>query len=116
MSHASPTSTTLRWIERTVIDAAITESLNAAGAERGLAPIAWRLGSLDEGIHLFGHADAHPVAVRAELIEAWIVHLGLADAFEDAREPTHQVGADVFWTGTVDDVTMQLRYPASTRP
>ncbi|RIJ58569.1 hypothetical protein DZG03_08570 [Clavibacter phaseoli] len=116
MSHASETSTAPRWIKRRVIDAAIAQSLNAAGAEGGLAPMAWSLGSLDEGIHVSGHADAHPVAGRGEIVEAWIVHLGLADAFECTHEPIHLVGPDMFWTGTVDGVTMQLRYPATTGP
>jgi hypothetical protein len=102
-------------INRTAVDAAITHEFNIAGARRGLSPLAWRLGSIDEGIHFSGHADAYAVDLRWDIVEAWLVYLGLADEFEYGDEPIRRAGPDMLWTGTVDGVTVQLSFPASTR-
>jgi hypothetical protein len=101
-------------INRTAVDAAITHEFNIAGARRGLSPLAWRLGSIDEGIHFSGHADAYAVDLRWDIVEAWLVYLGLADEFEYGDEPIRRAGPDMLWTGTVDGVTVQLSFPAST--
>ncbi|MCJ1711154.1 hypothetical protein MT344_08180 [Clavibacter michiganensis subsp. phaseoli] len=103
-------------IDRGAIDAAITHGFNVAGARLGLLPLTWRLGPIDEGVHFSGDADTYAVSQQWDIVEAWIVYLGLADQFEYCDEPIHQEGPNSFWTGTVDDVTVRLCFPASESP
>jgi hypothetical protein len=100
-------------ITRMAIETSIAVAWNAAGARRGLSPIAWRLGSPDDGVHFAGDADAYAPELRQDIIEAWIASLGLADEFNYYDEPLGQCGSNMVWTGTIDSVTFQLSYPAS---
>ncbi len=47
------------------------------------------------------------------MIEAWIAGLGLADAIDLTDGPLARRGEDMVWTGAIDEVVFELRYPAA---
>ncbi|OUE10268.1 hypothetical protein CMsap09_15070 [Clavibacter michiganensis] len=113
MSTAPEHVPTERRITRQGIETSVALAWNAEGALRGLPPLAWRLGGPWEGVHFSGDADAYAPEVRREVVEAWIAGLGLADAIDPTDGPLARHGDDMVWTGALDDVVFELRYPAS---
>ncbi|WP_317229835.1 hypothetical protein [Clavibacter sp. MX14-G9D] len=113
MSTAPEHIPTGRRITREGIETSVALAWNAEGALRGLPPLAWRLGGPWEGVHFSGDADAYAPEVRREVVEAWIAGLGLADAIDLTDGPLARRGDDMVWTGALDDVVFELRYPAS---
>ncbi|MFT7767018.1 hypothetical protein [Clavibacter tessellarius] len=85
---------------------------NAAGAERGLLPLSWHLADPWSGAHFAASAAGHPEQHRREIVESWIVQLGLVDEVDPLTEPLKRCGDEMVWTGSVDGVTFQLTYPA----
>ena len=112
MSTAPEHVPTERRITRLAIETSIGLAWNAEGAIRGLPPLAWQLGGPWEGVHFSGDADAYAPEVRREVIESWIAGLGLADAIDLTDGPLARRGDDMVWTGALDDVVFELRYPA----
>jgi hypothetical protein len=102
-----------RIVTRIGLETSIALMCNTAGAAQNLPPIAWRLGDAWDGVHLIGDANAYAADRRREIIESWIVGLGLADEIDPIVEPLQQEGADMFWTGTMDGITFRLTYPAA---
>jgi hypothetical protein len=102
-----------RRITRQSIETSIAVAWNTEGELRGLQPLAWQLGGLWDGVHFAGDADAYAPELRREIIESWIAGLGLADTVDMVEGPLDRRGDDMVWTGSIDDVTFQLRYPAA---
>jgi hypothetical protein len=113
VSTAREHAPTERRITRQAVETSIALAWNAEGELRGLAPLSWQLGGPWEGVHFAGDADAYACEMRREIIESWIAGLGLADAIDLTDRPLVRVGPDMVWTGVIDDVVFQLRYPAS---
>ena len=113
MSTAPEHVPTERRITREAIETSIAMAWNAEGEIRGLPQLAWQLGGPWEGVHFSGDADAYAPELRREIIESWIAGLGLADAIDLTDGPLARCGDDMVWTGALDDVVFQLRYPAS---
>jgi hypothetical protein len=103
-----------RRITRLAIETSVALAWNAEGAIRGLPPLAWQLGGPWEGVHFSGDADAYAPEVRREVIESWIAGLGLADAIDLTDGPLARRGDDMVWTGVIDEVVFELRYPAQS--
>ena len=112
MSTAPEHVPTERRITRLAIETSIGLAWNAEGEIRGLPPLAWQLGGPWEGVHFSGDADAYAPEVRREVIESWIAGLGLADAIDLTDGPLARRGDDMVWSGAIDEVVFELRYPA----
>ncbi|KDP92145.1 MULTISPECIES: hypothetical protein [Clavibacter] len=112
MSTAPDHVPTERRITRLAIETSVAMAWNAEGAIRGLPPLAWQLGGPWEGVHFSGDADAYAPEARREVIESWIAGLGLADAIDLTDGPLARRGEDMVWTGAIDEVVFELRYPA----
>jgi hypothetical protein len=100
-----------RAMSREDIELMVAVAWNEEGRQRGLRPLAWQLGDADF-VHFIGSADAYSRAARREIIEDWIADLGLADRIDSTVPPLHRIGPDMVWTGTIDAVGLQFRYPA----
>jgi hypothetical protein len=100
---------TERRITRQAIETSVALAWNAEGEIRGLPPLAWQLGGPWEGVHFSG--DAYAPELRREVIEAWIAGLGLADTIDPTDGPLTRRGDDMVWTGALDEVVFELRYP-----
>ncbi|WP_445443102.1 hypothetical protein [Clavibacter sp. km1a] len=98
------------------VESAFDAVWNAAGAERGLLPLSWHLADPWSGAHFAATAAAHPEEDRREIVESWIVHLGLVDETDVLDEPLRRCGEEMVWTGSVDGVAFQLAYPADGTP
>jgi hypothetical protein len=116
VSTAREHAPTERPITRQGIETSIAIAWNAEGARRGLPPLAWRLGEPWEGIHFSGDADAYAPELRRDIVESWIAGLGLADAIDLTDGPLALRGRDMVWTGALDEVVFELRYPAAVDP
>jgi hypothetical protein len=113
VSTAREHTPTDRPITRQAIETSIAIAWNAEGAIRGLPPLAWRLGGPWEGVHFSGDADAYAPELRRDIVESWIAGLGLADSIDLTDGPLALRGDDMVWTGALDEVVFELRYPAS---
>jgi hypothetical protein len=113
VSTAREHAPTERRITRQAVETSIALAWNAEGALRGLPPLAWQLGGQWEGVHFAGNADAYACEMRREIIESWIAGLGLADAVDLTDGPLVHEGDHMVWTGVLDDVVFQLRYPSA---
>jgi hypothetical protein len=100
-----------RAMSRADIELMVAVAWNAEGRLRGLRPLAWVIGDADF-VHFTGNADAYSRAARREIIEDWIAELGLADLIDATAPPLQRVGRDMVWTGSIDSIGMQFRYPA----
>lgn len=112
MSMAREHAPQERRITRQGVETSIALAWNAEGALRGLPPLTWQLGGAWEGVHFAGDADAYAPGMRRDIIESWIAGLGLADAIDATDGPLARRGDQMVWTGALDDVVFELRYPA----
>ena len=111
MTAEAPMPLGRRWMRRADIELMVAIAWNAEGRTRGLRPLAWEIGDADF-VHFIGSADAYSRTARREIIEDWIAELGLADDIDSTAPPLHRVGGDMVWTGAIDSVGVQFRYPA----
>ena len=97
---------------RTEIETTIADAWNAAGARHGLPPLTWRLGDQWTGTQFVATAESHPRERRRDVVEAWVVALGLEQEIDPVTDPLCRCGDDMVWFGTVDGMAFQLCYPA----
>jgi hypothetical protein len=96
---------------RADIELMIAVAWNDDGAKRGLLPLSWQLGTVDF-VHFIGTADAYAHDRRRDVVEDWIASYGLADNIDPATSPLKQRGPHMIWTGDIDCIGVELRYPA----